>query len=200
MDTSSNFARRECDTSQLTPRSPSGIISFQLFTIYILRHGLSWTITKFSPITKIAHHGCCWPVTSLFKPITISLNGRLVGLSASLTNARDLGDWLGVTSHSLFNFQPTVRPVPLEIHIQGFDIPHNATRLLAMSKPTYLAIRRHSPDKPVIVFVSSRKQVHHSIHTIRETSKRAVHYASSTLIQKSKKNISDGPHRKILMK
>eukprot|EP00002_Diphylleia_rotans_P023954 TRINITY_DN471_c0_g2_i6.p1 TRINITY_DN471_c0_g2~~TRINITY_DN471_c0_g2_i6.p1 ORF type:complete len:1922 (+),score=509.87 TRINITY_DN471_c0_g2_i6:33-5798(+) len=83
---------------------------------------------------------------------------RMIGLSASLANARDLGDWLGATSHSLFNFQPTVRPVPLEIHIQGYDIPHNATRLLAMSKPTYLAIRRHSPEKPVMIFVSSRKQ------------------------------------------
>ena len=31
---------------------------------------------------------------------------RLVGLSTSLANAKDLGEWMGATSHSLFNFPP----------------------------------------------------------------------------------------------
>ena len=45
---------------------------------------------------------------------------RFVGLSTALANARDLGDWLGIPSDSpgLFNFKPSVRPVPLEVHIQ----------------------------------------------------------------------------------
>jgi len=30
----------------------------------------------------------------------------------------DLADWLGVTDDGLFNFKPSVRPVPLEVHIQ----------------------------------------------------------------------------------
>lgn len=41
---------------------------------------------------------------------------------------------------------------------QGFNITHNASRIIAMAKPTYQAILRHSPKKPVIVFVPSRKQ------------------------------------------
>lgn len=41
---------------------------------------------------------------------------------------------------------------------QGFNITHNASRIIAMAKPTYHAIIRHSPTKPVIVFVPSRKQ------------------------------------------
>ena len=30
----------------------------------------------------------------------------------------DLADWLGVSEIGLFNFKPSVRPVPLEVHIQ----------------------------------------------------------------------------------
>lgn len=35
---------------------------------------------------------------------------------------------------------------------------HNASRIIAMAKPTYQAIVKHSPKKPVIIFVPSRKQ------------------------------------------
>jgi pre-mRNA-splicing helicase BRR2 len=83
---------------------------------------------------------------------------RLVALSTSLANARDLGEWIGATSHSVFNFQPSVRPVPLEIHIQSYNVPHHASLMMAMAKPTYLAITAHADNKPSIVFVPSRKQ------------------------------------------
>ena len=45
---------------------------------------------------------------------------RIVGLSTALANAQDLADWLGIGPKGLFNFKPSVRPVPLEVHIQGF--------------------------------------------------------------------------------
>lgn len=51
-----------------------------------------------------------------------------------------------------------VRPVPLEIHIQGYDIPHVPSRLLAMSKPAYYSVVNHAADKPAIIFVPSAKQ------------------------------------------
>ena len=35
---------------------------------------------------------------------------------------------------------------------------HNASRIVSMAKPTYNSILKHSPRKPVIVFVPSRKQ------------------------------------------
>jgi hypothetical protein len=31
---------------------------------------------------------------------------RIVGLCTSLANAKDLGEWIGASSHSLFNFPP----------------------------------------------------------------------------------------------
>ncbi|MCI36655.1 U5 small nuclear ribonucleoprotein helicase, partial [Trifolium medium] len=38
----------------------------------------------------------------------------------------DLADWLGVEEIGLFNFKPSVRPVPLEVHIQasGYVVWH----------------------------------------------------------------------------
>ncbi|CAI8023511.1 U5 small nuclear ribonucleoprotein 200 kDa helicase [Geodia barretti] len=83
---------------------------------------------------------------------------RIVALSSSVANAKDLGQWLGATTHGLFNFHPNVRPVPLELHIQGFNITHTPSRLIAMMKPVYQAICKYSPKTPVIVFVPSRKQ------------------------------------------
>ncbi|KAM9313363.1 U5 small nuclear ribonucleoprotein 200 kDa helicase [Gastrophryne carolinensis] len=83
---------------------------------------------------------------------------RIVALSSSLSNAKDVAHWLGCSATSTFNFHPNVRPVPLELHIQGFNISHTQTRLLSMAKPVYHAIVKHSPKKPIIVFVPSRKQ------------------------------------------
>lgn len=83
---------------------------------------------------------------------------RIVALAASLANAKDVGEWIGAGSNGLFNFSPNVRTVPLELVIQGFDIHHRSTRLLAMSRPVYQSIKQFSPDKPVIVFVPDRKQ------------------------------------------
>jgi pre-mRNA-splicing helicase BRR2 len=83
---------------------------------------------------------------------------RIVALSVSLANARDLGEWIDAKKHDIFNFSPHVRPVPLELHIQSFTIPHFPSLMLAMAKPTYLAINQMSADKPAMVFVPSRKQ------------------------------------------
>ncbi|XP_077455363.1 activating signal cointegrator 1 complex subunit 3 isoform X2 [Stigmatopora argus] len=83
---------------------------------------------------------------------------RVVGLSTALANARDLADWLGIIQVGLFNFRPSVRPVPLEVHIQGFPGQHYCPRMATMNKPTFQAIRSHSPAKPVLIFVSSRRQ------------------------------------------
>lgn len=83
---------------------------------------------------------------------------RIVGLSVSLANARDVGEWIDAKKHDIYNFNPHVRPVPLELHIQSFTIPHFPSLMLAMAKPTYLAVNQLSPDQPAILFVPNRKQ------------------------------------------
>lgn len=83
---------------------------------------------------------------------------RLVGMSTACANAMDLGNWLGV-KEGLFNFRHSVRPVPLEIFIDGFPEVRGFCPLMqSMNRPTFMAIKTHSPDKPVIVFVASRRQ------------------------------------------
>jgi pre-mRNA-splicing helicase BRR2 len=83
---------------------------------------------------------------------------RIVALSSSLANAKDIAQWLGCNQGLTFNFHPNVRPLPLELHIRGFNQTHNASRLQTMSKPVYQSILYHSPTNPVMVFVSSRRQ------------------------------------------
>jgi antiviral helicase SLH1 len=83
---------------------------------------------------------------------------RIVGMSTACANAMDLANWLGV-KEGLFNFRHSVRPVPLEIFIDGFPEQRGFCPLMqSMNRPTFLAIKAHSPDKPVIVFVASRRQ------------------------------------------
>jgi activating signal cointegrator complex subunit 3 len=43
---------------------------------------------------------------------------RFMGLSTALANPKDLGDWLGVEREGLFNFRPSVRPIPMDVHVQ----------------------------------------------------------------------------------
>jgi replicative superfamily II helicase len=86
---------------------------------------------------------------------------RLVGLSTALANAHDLADWLGIDpkpGQGMFNFRPSVRPVPMEVHIRGFPGQHYCPRMATMNKPTYSAIVEHSPRNPALVFVASRRQ------------------------------------------
>jgi pre-mRNA-splicing helicase BRR2 len=83
---------------------------------------------------------------------------RLLALSTSLSNARDIAGWLGVPPTHTFNFHPSVRPLPMELQLQGYNVSHAGSRLAAMSKPVYNAISRLSPEAPVLIFVPSRKQ------------------------------------------
>jgi activating signal cointegrator complex subunit 3 len=83
---------------------------------------------------------------------------RFIGLSTALANPRDLADWLGVGEIGVYNFLPSVRPIPMTIHIQGFPGKHYCPRMATMNKPAYAAIMEYSPIKPVLVFVSSRRQ------------------------------------------
>ncbi|ODQ80809.1 hypothetical protein BABINDRAFT_127355 [Babjeviella inositovora NRRL Y-12698] len=83
---------------------------------------------------------------------------RLLGMSTAVSNAYDMAGWLGV-KEGLFNFPQSVRPVPLQMYIDGF--PDNLAfcpLMKTMNKPAFMAIKAHSPTKPVLIFVASRRQ------------------------------------------
>ncbi|CAH1101603.1 unnamed protein product [Psylliodes chrysocephalus] len=104
------------------------------------------------PIIEVVCSRMRYISSQIEKPI------RIIALSGSLADYRDVAQWLGCNANATFNFHPSVRPVTLELHVQGINITHNASRLIAMAKPVYNAILRHSPHKPAIVFVPTRKQ------------------------------------------
>ena len=103
-------------------------------------------------------------VVSRMHHIALQTDGdtRIVGLSVPLSNARDIGEWVGANKHTIYNFSPHARPVPLELHIQSYNIPHFPSLMLAMARPAYHSILQLSPDKPALIFVPSRKQTRSS--------------------------------------
>eukprot|EP00755_Sulcionema_specki_P005502 Sspe_Gene.4860::Locus_1611_Transcript_1_1_Confidence_1.000_Length_6620::g.4860::m.4860/K12854/SNRNP200, BRR2; pre-mRNA-splicing helicase BRR2 len=82
---------------------------------------------------------------------------RIVGLAYSLLHAKDVSLWIGAPPQAVYNFHPSVRPVPLDIQLMGFDQVASSSRTLAMYKPTYMAIKYQARDKPVIIFTPSKK-------------------------------------------
>ena len=92
-------------------------------------------------------------------------NVRLIGLSTALANSVDVAEWLGISikydnkrAPGLFNFKPAVRPCPVTVHIEGFPEKRYCPRMATMNKPCYNAIVNFSEGKPVLLFVSSRRQ------------------------------------------
>lgn len=83
---------------------------------------------------------------------------RIIALSVSLSNAKDISQWLGATSHSIFNFSPKERQQPLEVHLQSFSIPHHPSLMIAMAHPVYHAVRNLADEQPTLVYVHDRKQ------------------------------------------
>jgi activating signal cointegrator complex subunit 3 len=105
---------------------------------------------------------------------------RILGLSTALANPIDLADWIGIETkgHSvlamrgLYNFRPSVRPIPMDIHIQGYAGRHYCPRMATMNKPCYAAIKEYSPNNPTLIFVASRRQT-------RLTAMDLISYAAS---------------------
>jgi len=116
---------------------------------------------------------------------------RFVGLSTALANAHDIADWLGIGIVGLFNFKPSVRPVPMTAHIQGYPEKHYVPRMASMNKPCFHAIKNHAvkPDgtKPTLIFVSSRRQT-------RLTALDIVAYMSADPEENTKQFTMLAPH------
>eukprot|EP01035_Chromulina_nebulosa_P017991 gene17991-23628_t len=83
---------------------------------------------------------------------------RIIGLSSSLANAKDVGEWIGASAGNIYNFSMSSRPSPLEIHFLSYDSNYAVSRLLSMAKPVFNIISTKSNGNSVIVFVPSKTQ------------------------------------------
>jgi hypothetical protein len=52
---------------------------------------------------------------------------RIIDLGVSLANGKDIGEWIGATSQTIFNFAPNKHMQLLVIHLQSMGIPHHPT-------------------------------------------------------------------------
>jgi len=83
---------------------------------------------------------------------------RVVGLSACLANAKDVGEWLGAPAGSVFAFAPTARPAPLDVRVAAFDVANLDARTAAMARPTYAALLAHAAGgAPGLVFAPTAR-------------------------------------------
>ena len=76
---------------------------------------------------------------------------RMIGLSTAMASGADVANWFGVPKHYMFNFRPSVRPVPVEIHFKGFPEKNYCPRMNSMNKPAFNDIKKFSPNAPVLV-------------------------------------------------
>lgn len=95
---------------------------------------------------------------------------RIVGLSATLPNYRDVADFLSVNKHTgLFYFDSSFRPVPLEQHfigVRGKQLPQFRKNLdrVTFEKVAEMVRQGHQ----VMVFVHSRKETVKSALALKE--------------------------------
>jgi len=66
--------------------------------------------------------------------IELDIQLRIIAMSCSTANSRDVCDWLGVEESCTFNFHPNVRPIGLDIYIYGFDHYHPKSRFHSMTR------------------------------------------------------------------
>lgn len=85
-----------------------------LCTLFLLWWALQSSLFLLVDLTSVAwslRHSLLW---------LVDMNSSLMWVILILTCiCSDLADWLGVGEIGLFNFKPSVRPVPLEVHIQA---------------------------------------------------------------------------------
>ncbi len=115
---------------------------------------------------------------------------RIVGLSTSISNTRDVGDWIGAPSNNIFAFPPSARPVPLDIGIVGFDAQAFESRQLAMTKPLFQAIAREAPSSKVLVYAPTRK---HCRRTADELIAMGIAHAADIKAERVRRGLPPNP-------
>ena len=85
---------------------------------------------------------------------------RLIGLSATLPNYQDVGNFLQVNiKKGLFYFDSTYRPIPLKQTFLGISEKKGIKKLMLTNELTYMkAIEKVGENKQVIIFVHSRRE------------------------------------------
>ena len=116
---------------------------------------------------------------------------RLVGLSATLPNYRDVADFLRVEEgKGLYYFDGTFRPIPLEQQYIGITDKKGLKKMLLLKELLYQKVMERVNKQQILIFVHSRRE---TAKTARELRDQA--YANDDLARLIKE---DSPSHKIL--
>ncbi|CAN0004769.1 unnamed protein product, partial [Heterosigma akashiwo] len=98
---------------------------------------------------------------------------RLVGLSATLPNYRDVAAFLRVGARGLHHFGPEHRPVPLSQTFVGVKEKSRLLQLARMDEVCYRkAVAAIKRDKQVMIFVHSRKDTARTAAAVLEVAQK----------------------------
>jgi antiviral helicase SLH1 len=138
------------DGQRVVVATPGALATFTPKQLYDLGHKLTVVVLE-----DLHHLDALYElaVTKLLS-VTRAARTRLVGLTCSLADPSDLASWLGIDPTYAFAFTPRDRGSPLVVQLKTFSIPHSATLLKTMVKPTYDIVK--GATGPVVVFVPSR--------------------------------------------
>ena len=94
---------------------------------------------------------------------------RIVGLSATLPNYRDVAAFLRVNPASgLFYFESGFRPCPLRQEFVGITESKAIKRLQVMNEVTYDKTLEHAGRSQVLIFTHSRKETAKTAKYLRD--------------------------------
>ncbi|CAM42951.2 putative DEAD/DEAH box helicase-like protein [Leishmania braziliensis MHOM/BR/75/M2904] len=101
---------------------------------------------------------------------------RIIAISGTLPNSRDLAEWLQVSPEMTFTFAPSDRPVPLTIRVIGYahDSPNPFAFHRFLSFKIFALMQQFSQGRPTLVFCASRKETASSAQRIVEDIREAA--------------------------
>lgn len=107
---------------------------------------------------------------------------RIVGLSATLPNYKDVAAFLGVNQDvGLFHFGPEYRPVPLAMSFVGVTEKNMMKRTRVMVDVTYERVSKSLKDgNQAMVFVHSRKDTAKTAEQLAELAASSGGYPPAT--------------------
>ena len=82
---------------------------------------------------------------------------RMVGLSATLPNYQDVGQFLGVPSKNIFYFDGSFRPVPLSLEYVGITERKRFKQMILTKEILYRKVMERVKHSQILIFVHSRK-------------------------------------------
>ena len=92
---------------------------------------------------------------------------RVLAVSATIPNVRDVVAWLGVRPEGCKQFGEEMRPVQIATHVRGFSAAKNDFLFeRSLNDRVFAVVQEHWAQKPVLTFCSSRKGALYSAHRV----------------------------------